>query len=66
MTSFVNPIMISYCGSSMTMFVSPVSTTNTARSLAGSVSLAFALTRWWSPGCSTQFSRRDTPSQDRH
>jgi hypothetical protein len=32
--------------------VSFVSTTNTARSLAGSVSLALALTRWRSPGIS--------------
>jgi hypothetical protein len=45
-----------HCASSVTSFVSFVSRTNTASSLAGSLSLAFALTAWWSPGISAQLS----------
>src|SRR5262249_34247686 len=45
-----------YCGSSMVRVVSSVLSTNTASSLAGSVSLAFALTLWWSPGSSAKLS----------
>jgi hypothetical protein len=45
-----------YFGGSSILSLSPVCEMKTTSSFAGFVRLVFAVSTWWAPGCSTQFS----------